>query len=171
MTIHTQVDLTFKINMHGIDLMSRERAKEISKQKYKTSANLLTPALSAMRLGAIPPVNNPMEHKIHFPLFNINQAYIRYYNTFSLEECFSFFSTDDIIRIYKNILLEVPILFFCSEKRYLSIFIENLLGLLSPFNYVLPNVTILPKRFYGFINSEAKFIFGINEVYNYEINS
>ena len=166
MTIHTQVDLTFKINMHGIDLMSRERAKEISKQKYKTSANLLTPALSAMRLGAIPPVNNPMEHKIHFPLFNINQAYIRFYNTFSLEECFSFFSIDDIIRIYKNILLEVPILFFCSEKRYLSIFIENLLGLLSPFNYVLPNVTILPKRFYGFINSEAKFIFGINEVYN-----
>ena len=83
-----------------------------------------------------------------------------------MEECFSFFQVDDIIKIFKYILLEVPILFFCSEKSILSTFIENFLGLLSPFKYILPNISILPNKFYGLINSEPKFLFGINEKYS-----
>ena len=40
------------------------------------------------------------------------------------------------------------------------------MGLLSPFKYILPNISILPTKFYGLINSEPKFLFGINEKYS-----
>ena len=82
-------------------------------------------------------MDNTFTTKIIFPLFNVNEAYIKFDNTISMEECFSFFQPDDIIKIFKYIILEVPILFFCSEKNILSAFIENFLGLLSPFNYTL----------------------------------
>jgi len=80
-----------------------------------------------------------MVTKIKFPLFNINETNLRYDNTISFEECFSFFQVDDIIKI--------PIIFFCQQKEYLSTFIENILGLLSQFKYELPNIAILSKKF------------------------
>ena len=39
--------------------------------------------------------------------------------------------------------------------------------MLSPFKYVLPCISILPKKLYGLISTEKKFLFGINEEYNY----
>ena len=145
----------------GIDLMDKFYKKNL-KQKSKSSGNLIMSNLSFMKKENI---EDPLVRKIKFPLFHINEAYIRYDNTISFEECFSYFQVDDIIRIYKYILLEIPILFFCSNEEILSNFIENLLGFLSPFNYVLPNTSILSQKFYGLINSEPKFIFGINEKY------
>ena len=167
LTINTQINVIFKLN--GIDLMSKEAAKAKTKQKSKSSEALFTPSFSAMRKEAL----DTFTHKITFPFFNVNESYIKFANTISMEECFSFFPVDDIIKIFKNIILEVPILFFCKQKNILSAFIENLLGLLSPFKYILPNVAILPNKFYGLINSESKFLFGINENYNeefFEIN-
>jgi hypothetical protein len=161
LTINTQINLSFKF--HGIDLMSKEVAKAKSKQKSKSSEALFTPSFSAMRKEK---EEIGFSNKIHFPLFNVNEAYIKFDHTISMEECFSFFQVDDIIKIFKYILLEVPILFFCSEKSILSTFIENFLGLLSPFKYILPNISILPNKFYGLINSEPKFLFGINEKYS-----
>ena len=159
LTINTQINVIFKLN--GIDLMSKEAAKAKTKQKSKSSEALFTPSFSAMRKENM----DTFTHKITFPFFNINESYIKFSNTISMEECFSFFQADDIIKIFKNIILEVPILFFCTQKNILSAFIENLLGLLSPFKYILPNVAILPNKFYGLINSEPKFLFGINEKY------
>ena len=171
-TINTEINVSFKLN--GIDLFSqdiKDSAKLKSRQKIKTSVTLLPPSISAFqndklsltRSTIISPNYSPLE--IAFPLMNINESFIPFYNTIPIEECFSFFQVDDIIKIFKYILLEVPILFFCSEKSILSAFIENFLDLLSPFNYVLPNISILPNIFYGLINSEPKFIFGINEKY------
>ena len=145
----------------GIDL--REKIdKKTMKQKSKSSGNLLVSNFSFMKKEAI---EDPLVRKIKFPLFNINEAYLKYDYTISFEECFSFFQVDDIIKIYRYILLEIPILFFCVKKEILSNFIENLLSFLTPFNYSLPNVSILSDKFYGLINSESKFIFGINEKY------
>ena len=160
LTINNQINVSFKLP--GIDLLNKEVAKTKSKQKSKSSEALFTPSFSAMRGDKA----DAFGSKISFPLFNINEAYIKFYNTISMEDCFSFFQVDDIIKIFKYIILEVPILFFCSEKTILSAFIENFLALLSPFNYMLPNVSILPNKFYGLINSEPKFLFGINEKYN-----
>ena len=99
-------------------------------------------------------------------MFNIDEAYRKYYNDNSIAESFSFLTEDDIIKIFKNIILEVPILVFCNDRQILTGFIENFLGLLSPFNYILPTVSILPNKFFGIINAEPKFFFGINQNYN-----
>ena len=157
-SIGEQVEIQIKL---GIDL-EEKMSKKTLKQKSKSSGNLLMSNLTFMKKEKI---NDPLVTKIKFPLFNINEVNLRYDNTISFEECFSFFQVDDIIRIYKYILLEIPIIFFCQQKEYLSNFIENLLGLLSPFKYEFPNIAILSKKFYGLINSEPKFIFGINEKY------
>ena len=159
LTVNTQINFSYKIQ--GFE-MSKEVAKAKSKQKSKSSEALFTPSFSAMRKDK---EGIAFANKINFPLFNAHESYIRFYNTNPIEEIFSFFQVDDIIKIFKYIILEVPILFFCSKKSILSLFIENLLGLMSPFNYILPNVSILPNKFYGLINSEPKFLFGINEKY------
>ena len=70
------------------------------------------------------------------------------------------------MKIFKYIILEIPLLFFCKNKNVLSLFIDNFISLLNPFCYVLPHISLLPYELYGLINSEQKFIFGINEEYS-----
>ena len=83
-----------------------------------------------------------------------------------IHEIFLFNSEETIINIFKNILLEVPVLFFSENKKYLSSAIEIFLNILSPFKYVHPNIPILPSIYYGLITSQEKFIFGINQNYS-----
>ena len=104
--------------------------------------------------------------KIKFPVFNIKEAYIKHYQSLSFVECFNYFSAEDILRIFKYMLLEIPLLFFSKDKGALTLFVDNFLTLLNPFVYILPHISILPNELYGLINSEQKFIFGINEEYS-----
>ena len=110
-------------------------------------------------------IKNNIE-KIQFPGYNIKESFIKNYYSISFGEFFNYFSAEDIMRIFKYILLEIPLLFFCQNKSVLSLFVDNLLSLLNPFVYVLPHISLLPHELYGLINSEQKFIFGINEVYS-----
>ena len=105
------------------------------------------------------------EHII-FPIYNINEENIKLCYTNSLTHLFYFFSSEEVLTMLKYILLEIPILFFCENTAVLCCVIESLLSLLSPFKYLYPWITILPKKLYGFISLEKKFIFGINENYN-----
>ena len=77
-------------------------------------------------------------------------------------DIFHHFTEENIIKIFKNIIFENPILFFCDDKQLLSNVIEGFLNILSPFKYILPYITILPSKFFGLIHSQDKFIFGIN---------
>ena len=166
LTVNKQIDISFKLNI-GFDLFKKEKekAKENTKKKARSSVALFAPSfISSIRSESA--LDDSFDNTIHFPLYNINQSYLKFYNTISMEDCFSFFQPDDIIKIFKYIILEVPILFFCEDRHILSAFIENLVGLLSPFNYILPNISILPSKFYGLINSEPKFLFGVNEKYS-----
>ena len=104
--------------------------------------------------------------KIKFPVYNLKESYIKNYTTISFGELFNYFSTEDIMKIFKYIILEIPLLFFCKNKNVLSLFIDNFISLLNPFCYVLPHISLLPYELYGLINSEQKFIFGINEEYS-----
>ena len=104
--------------------------------------------------------------KISFPLFNIKERNLQLYYTNPLSIIFDYFSPDDIIKIFKCILLEIPILFFCEDKTILSSIFEIFISLISPFRYVHPCVSILPEKLYGLIGTEKKFLFGINEIYN-----
>ena len=90
-------------------------------------------------------INTKVQEKIIFPKYDLKESFIKYYNTNSLLELFNYFSIDDIVKILKYILLEIPILFFCKNKEILSLFINNMLSLLNPFVYVLPYISILPQ--------------------------
>ena len=110
--------------------------------------------------------SNKKEEKILFPIYNIKEENLKLYNTNQISLIFYFFNVDDVLKIFKYILLEIPILFFCEDKSNLTSIIESFISLLSPFKYVHPFISILPQKLYGFISVEKKFIFGIYETYN-----
>ena len=110
--------------------------------------------------------SNKIKEKVIFPLYNMKEENLKFSFTGALTPIFYYFTIEDTVNILKYILLEVPILFFCENRRYLSLVIEGFLSLISPFKYVHPYITVLPKNLFGLISSEKKFIFGIND--NYE---
>ena len=91
-------------------------------------------------------VKNITTEKIKFPEYNIKESFIKNYNSISFGEFFNYFSAEDIMKIFKYILLEIPLLFFCKNKSALSLFVDNLLSLLNPFVYILPHISLLPPR-------------------------
>ena len=80
------------------------------------------------------------------------------------------FGIPDILLIYKSLLLEIPVLFFCNSKEILSNVVETFLNLLSPLEYQYPHVSILPDSYCGLIEIEKSFVFGINHRLQFEKN-
>lgn len=76
------------------------------------------------------------------------------------------FSIADIIEIYRNILLEIPILFFGTNKEELTNIVESFQSFIYPFQYQYPWVSILPEINIGLIEKEKCFVFGINKKFN-----
>ena len=108
---------------------------------------------------------NNFKQKIVFPQNILSEIGIQYYANISFVPIFQYFSVDDVIRIFKYILFEIPILFFSDDKSICSLFVNIFLTLLTPFKYVFPHISILPRKLYGLIGTEKNFIFGINELY------
>ena len=104
--------------------------------------------------------------KITFYSYEFRDYFLNKSYDLDIHEIFLFNSEETIINIFKNILLEIPVLFFSENKKYLSSAIEIFLNILSPFKYVHPNIPILPSIYYGLITSQEKFIFGINQKYS-----
>ena len=77
-----------------------------------------------------------------------------------------FFKIEEIFEIIKCILLEEPILFFCSDIEDLTYTIQGIISLIYPFEYPYPLVEVLPEQNYTFINIYKSFIFGINQIYS-----
>ena len=147
------------------NLLSIEKIVEqiITKTPLPFSSNAQT--IISFKLNNIKKNIQSIE-KIKFPVYNLKESYIKNYTTISFGELFNYFSIEDIMKIFKYIILEIPLLFFCKNKNVLSLFIDNFISLLNPFCYVLPHISLLPYELYGLINSEQKFIFGINEEYS-----
>ena len=110
-----------------------------------------------------------LSKKVQFPLCNIDEININYSANMPIYEIFNYFnSVDDIIRIFRYILFEIPILIFSKDRSFLSLIINIFITFLSPFKYAFPHISILPKDLYGLINTEKVFIFGINQIYKEE---
>lgn len=109
------------------------------------------------------PYNNTI---INFPIYDPLNCFMNDIYSSPLSIIFSYFNEEEVIKIFKYIILEIPILFFSENVELLSQIIQGFLSLLQPFKYVLPHMTVLPFKFYGLINSESKFIFGIGEKYS-----
>ena len=86
------------------------------------------------------------------------------YNTISYKFQTVFnFSVDEIFEIFKSLLLELPVLFFCNKKELLTNIFESFMAMLQPFEYQNPHVAILPDVNAGIIEYSNAFAFGINQ--------
>ena len=83
-----------------------------------------------------------------------------------INKIFERYDVNDILQIFKCLLLEEPILIFSEKKSELTSAFDSLLSLLYPFVYVEPHCSILPNNSFGLIESCDKFIFGINQSFS-----
>ena len=104
--------------------------------------------------------------KIDFYSYEFRDYYLNKFYDLDMRDLFLYNKEENMVNIFKNILLEIPMLVFSENEKYLSKFIESFLNIISPFKYVHPYTTILPSIYYGLINSQDKFIFGIKEKYS-----
>lgn len=89
-------------------------------------------------------------------------------NSIELQNLFHIFKVSDILRIYKCLLLEIPLLFFSNHKTRLSTLLEGIISLLYPFKYQKPKISILPTNHYCLIEMSQCFALGINQEYKPE---
>ena len=69
------------------------------------------------------------------------------------------FYVDDIIDIYKSVLLYVTVLFFCEKKELLTNIFESFMQLMRPFEFQDPHCSILPDMNAGIIEMSKTFVF------------
>ena len=103
---------------------------------------------------------------INFRNYDPLNSFLNNISSISLSFIFLYFTEEEVAKIFKYIILEIPILFFSENIEILSRMVEGFLSLLHPFEYVQPHISILPSKFYGIMNIANKFVFGINEDYN-----
>ena len=72
------------------------------------------------------------------------------------------FPLKEIFLIFRSLLLEVPILFFGSNKEILTNIVETFMSLIYPLEYQYPYVSILPDAYCSLIEREKSFVFGVN---------
>ena len=82
-----------------------------------------------------------------------------------LKTIFSSFKIEKIVEIYKLLLFETKTIFFCSQITEITNYILCFLLLLKPFTYQFRILSILPKKFYYFLDDNNPCIFGVNELY------
>lgn len=156
LSIRNEYCLLYKFNF-PIDLMDSNPLANITNTKNKKSN------LTQSQKSSNFPYNNTI---INFQTYEPLLSFLNNIQSISLLQIFSSFTEEEALKIFKYIILEIPILFFSENIELLTSIIEGFLSILYPFEYVQPHISVLPSKFYGIINTEYKFIFGINEPYN-----
>ena len=101
---------------------------------------------------------------ITFPQLNVYDLNIDSTKDIPLISIFDFFQVEDVIKLFRYMIYEIPILFFSEDINILSLFITVFPSVLSPFKYAYPIIPILPQKYYGLMNSEISYIFGITQI-------
>ena len=83
-----------------------------------------------------------------------------------LTKLFGLLNLNIILDIFKYILYEGNVIFFSIKIYELTNSIMSFLYLLSPFNYQYQVISVLPKEYYSYMESDLPFIFGVNQTYN-----
>ena len=148
----------YYLSKRNFSLLSLEKVIE------KIISNTYIPLKQGEELSINFNTNN-YKNIITFPQNMINEINVDFSANMPLAPLLNLFSPEDIVNIFRYILYEIPILFFCNDKSICSLFVNVFLTVLSPFKYVFPHISILPKKLYGIIGSEKRFVFGINETY------
>ena len=149
-------------------LISYSKSKEIKIPIEKIIENIVLGIPAPKKLIFYPSLTKGIfsDSRIDFSLTDINKVRIYSYKM----QLIYTFETEDILEIYKWILLEQPILFFSEDKELMTNIFETFLLLLFPFKYQGPHCSILPESNVGIIEQEEYFIFGINEKWENNIN-
>ena len=82
------------------------------------------------------------------------------------EKLFTIFNLNNIIQIFRYLMLNAKIIIFSEEIKNLTPVILSLLSLLYPFNYPYTVVSVLHKEAYKLIDNILPVLVGINEKYN-----
>ena len=156
-----EYSLSYKFN-YPVNSINSASTTNTTNSSINNLKNNLNPSISNNRINNFP-YDNP---NITFPVYYPGKCYMNDTYSIPLDSIFYYFNEEEIIKIFKYIILEIPILFFSENTEVLSQIIQGFLSLLQPFEYVLPHITILPSRFYGIMNTESKFVFGVPENYS-----
>ena len=76
---------------------------------------------------------------------------------------FNTFKIEELLKIYKCILLEIPLIFYSTDLEKLTTITEGLVSLTYPFEYKYPFISILPNNNYSLIETSPSFVVGVNE--------
>ena len=153
--------LSYKFN-YPVNSINSASTTNTTNSSINNLKNNLNPSIINNRINNFP-YDNP---NITFPVYYPGKCYMNDTYSIPLDSIFYYFNEEEIIKIFKYIILEIPILFFSENTEVLSQIIQGFLSLLQPFEYILPHITILPSRFYGIMNTESKFVFGVPENYS-----
>ena len=82
------------------------------------------------------------------------------------ERLFTIFNLNNIIEIFRYLMLNTKIIMFSEEVKNLTPVILSLLSLLYPFHYPYTVVSVLHKEAYKLIDNITPVLVGINEKYN-----
>ena len=157
--------LSYKFN-NPINSITSNSTSNTTNNSINNLKNNLNASVNKNQIGINNfPYNNT---NITFPIYDPLNCFMNDLYSSTLNTIFLFFNEEETVKIFKYLVLEIPVLFFSENISLLSKIIQGFLSLLQPFTYVLPHSTILPSKFYGIINTESKFFFGIPEKYSPE---
>ena len=109
---------------------------------------------------------------IDYPLINENiilKANLMnelYTLNIEFERLFTIFNLNNIIEIFRYLMLNTKIIMFSEEIKNLTPVILSLLSLLYPFHYPYTVVSVLHREAYKLIDNITPVLVGINEKYN-----
>ncbi len=95
-----------------------------------------------------------------------NQMNELYTLNIEFERLFTIFNLNNIIEIFRYLMLNAKIIIFSEEIKNLTPIILSLLSLLYPFHYPYTVVSVLHKEAYKLIDNITPVLVGINEKYN-----
>ena len=163
LSVKNEYCISYKFNSPINSINSNSTSNTTNNSIINLKNNL---SLSVNNMNQVGTNNFPYNNtSINFPIYDPLICFMNDIHSISLSNIFLYFSEEEAVKIFKYLLLEIPILFFSENIEILSQTIQGFLSLLQPFSYVLPNSTVLPSKFYGIINTEYKFFFGIGENY------
>lgn len=81
------------------------------------------------------------------------------------DKMFTVFELEQILEIFKNVMLNSRIVFFSSNICLLTPIVLSSISLVYPFTYPFNVVSILPRDAYSLIDNISSVIVGINETY------
>lgn len=76
---------------------------------------------------------------------------------------FGRFKIEVLLKLFKCILLEIPLIFYSENIDMLTTITEGIMSLTYPFRYQYPFISVLPSNMYSLIETANTFVVGINE--------